>query len=65
MTFRFGSAARFFERAQTQLAGLRNDVYAYGASLHFRFPYVQILEASVARNRDNEFDVVFEHGIRF
>ena len=57
--------ALFFERAQTQLAGLRNDVYAYGASLHFRFPYVQILEASVARNRDNEFDVVFEHGIRF
>jgi outer membrane protein assembly factor BamA len=55
----------FFQRAQTQLAGLRDDVYAYGAALHFRFPYVQILEASVARNRDDDIDVVFETGIRF
>lgn len=55
----------FFQRAQTQLSGTRDDVYAYGAALHFRFPYVQILEASVARNRDNDIDVVFETGLRF
>jgi len=55
----------FFQRAQTQFGGARNDVYAYGTAFHFRFPYVQILEASVARNRDNEYDVVLETGIRF
>ncbi len=55
----------FFERAQTQLDGTRNDVFAYGTALHIRFPYVQIFEISASRNRDEEFDLVFSTGLRF
>lgn len=57
--------ALFFERAQTQLDGTRNDIYAYGAALHVRFPYVQVIEMSTAYNRENELDIVFETGVRF
>lgn len=57
--------AVFFERAQTQLDGTRNDLYAYGAALHIRVPYVQVLEVSAAANRDDEKEFVFSTGVRF
>ncbi|MCL4306311.1 FtsQ-type POTRA domain-containing protein [bacterium] len=57
--------ALFFERAQTQLDGTRNDVWAGGAALHIRFPYVQVIEISAARNRANQLDLVFSTGVRF
>lgn len=57
--------ALFAQRAQTQLDGARVDMWAYGAALHIRFPYVQILEASIARNREAEYDLVFSTGLRF
>ncbi|MBK6764973.1 MAG: BamA/TamA family outer membrane protein [bacterium] len=55
----------FMQRAQTQIDGTRTDMWAYGAALHIRFPYVQILEASIARNRDDDLDLVFSTGLRF
>lgn len=55
----------FFERAQTQLDGTRNDLYAYGTALHIRFPYVQMFEVSGSINRENEFDFVLSTGLRF
>ncbi|MCB9367262.1 MAG: BamA/TamA family outer membrane protein [Calditrichaeota bacterium] len=57
--------AVFAERAETRLDGARNNVWAVGAALHVRFPYVQVVEASISRNRDNDFDIVFESGVRF
>lgn len=55
----------FCERAQTQLDGARQDVYAYGTALHIRFPYVQVFEISFARNRENDYDFVLSTGLRF
>lgn len=57
--------AVFAERAHTQLDGARTDLFAYGAALHVRFPYVQVFEISYARNLDNESEVVFATGVRF
>lgn len=57
--------ALFIQRQQTQLDGLRDDGYAYGAALHIRFPYVQVFEISAAQNRSKDFDFVFSTGLRF
>lgn len=55
----------FAQRAELQYNGARDERAAIGGGLFFRVPYVQIVEASAAWNRDGVFEFALASGVNF
>lgn len=59
------SGVLFGERAELYFDGRRQERAAMGAGLHFRVPYVQIIEFAYSVNRDGKTEYNIISGIRF
>jgi len=55
----------FAQRVELQYNGARDERAAIGGGLFFRVPYVQIIEASAAWNRDGVFEFALASGVNF
>ena len=55
----------FGERAELQLNGSREELWAGGVGVDVRVPFVQIIEMSWGINRDGKSDIMFQTGLKF
>jgi hypothetical protein len=55
----------FGERAELQLDGSREELWAGGVGVDIRVPFVQIVEVSCGVNREGKPDIMFQTGVEF